>query len=94
MLWELDVCDVLGLCHPGDAAHQHLVTAAKEGMLMRIHHNPGAFPSNVLTMLQVQLLSRPSLLRKTQPQHLCWPPTGGACTSPWASQLLYTALAV
>ena len=53
MLWEMDVWDVLGLCHPGDAAHQHLVTAAKESVLRRIAFNPAAWPKSVLTMLQV-----------------------------------------
>ena len=52
MLWEMDVFDLLGLCHPGDEAHQHLVTAAKDSLLMRIARNPAAWPTAVLTMLQ------------------------------------------
>ena len=65
MLWELDVFEVLGLCHPGDAAHQHLVDAAKQSMLLRIMDNTDAFPRPVLTMLQVRC------------SRLCLPPQWG-----------------
>ena len=53
MLWEMDVFDVLGLCRPGDAAHQHLVAAAKDSLLQRIGRSPDAWSPAVLTMLQV-----------------------------------------
>ena len=53
MLWELDVCDVLALCHPGDRTHQHLVQAAKEALLHRISHSSRGWPRGVLAMLQV-----------------------------------------
>ena len=53
MLWELDVCDVLALCHPGDRTHQHIVQAARDAVLQRIATSSRGWPKGVLTMLQV-----------------------------------------